>query len=241
MESVICSQCNQNKLINDFYSRSNEKCIFPCKLCIKANNAKYYVDNKSKVSERKISHYNENKDKILSKVRTYQENNSEKISLQKKSYYQNNRSEIIKKQTKFRVKNSRRYYQKHKDKPEYKIRKRLSFSIAKALKHNGSSKNGASILNFLPYSIQELREHLERQFEPWMTWENWGNYSKEIWDDNDISTWTWQLDHIVPHSTFQYFSMKDKTFLKCWALENLRPLSAKINNFEGTSRIRHGC
>lgn len=46
-------------------------------------------------------------------------------------------------------------------------------------------------------------------------------------------------EHIIPHSTFQYLSMEDESFKKCWALENLRPLSAKINNFDGANRIRH--
>jgi hypothetical protein len=72
-----------------------------------------------------------------------------------------------------------------------------------------------------------------------MTWSNWGNYSRETWDDKDISTWTWQIDHIVPHSNFNYTSMEDENFRKCWALLNLRPLSAKQNNIDGANRIRH--
>ncbi len=239
MEQIICLRCNQDKATNDFYYRSNGSRILPCKLCIKANNANYYVDNKATISERKIAHYNENKEEILVKVKSYQESNAEKISAQKKVYYQANREEIISKQVKYRAKSLRQYYQNYKNNPEYKIRKRLSFSIARTLKKNGGSKNGNSILKFLPYSIQELKEHLETQFEPWMTWDNWGNYSKETWDDNDISTWTWQIDHVIPHSDFQYSSMEDEEFKKCWSLENLRPLSSKTNNFDGVNKIRH--
>jgi hypothetical protein len=103
---------------------------------------------------------------------------------------------------------------------------------------NGS-KNKQSILDFLSYSIDELKKHLENQFETWMTWNNRSLYNKNTWDDNDQSTWTWQLDHIVPQSILPYTSMEDDNFKKCWALNNLRPLSAKQNFLEGVQRTRH--
>ena len=63
-----------------------------------------------------------------------------------------------------------------------------------------------------------------------MNWNNHGNYNPETWNDQDQSTWTWQLDHIKPHSKFRYLSMEDEEFKKCWSLNNLRPYSAKQNN-----------
>jgi hypothetical protein len=47
------------------------------------------------------------------------------------------------------------------------------------------------------------------------------------------------IDHIVPQSDLPYSSMNDENFQKCWALENLRPLSAKQNYLDGMTRIRH--
>jgi len=44
---------------------------------------------------------------------------------------------------------------------------------------------------------------------------------------------------IIPQSTFKYSSMEDQEFKNCWALSNLRPLSAKQNNFDGIHQIRH--
>lgn len=72
-----------------------------------------------------------------------------------------------------------------------------------------------------------------------MNWNNHGKYDSKTWDDNDSSTWTWQLDHIIPHSDLPYQSMTDENFLKCWALDNLRPLSSKQNLIDGTTRARH--
>jgi hypothetical protein len=72
-----------------------------------------------------------------------------------------------------------------------------------------------------------------------MNWENWGKYKPESWDDNNKTTWTWNIDHIIPHSDLPYKSPKDENFKKAWSLENLRPYSAKQNILDGTSRIRH--
>ena len=52
---------------------------------------------------------------------------------------------------------------------------------------------------------------------------------KKFWDDNDSSTWKWQIDHIIPHFAFKYTTMNCEKFRKRWALENLRPYSAKQN------------
>lgn len=72
-----------------------------------------------------------------------------------------------------------------------------------------------------------------------MNWYNYGIYNKNIWDDNDKTTWRWQLDHIIPHSLFKYTSMEDNAFKQCWALTNLRPYSAKNNILDGAKRVRH--
>ena len=102
------------------------------------------------------------------------------------------------------------------------------------------SPKTSSSLSFLPYTIDELKKYLESQFEPWMTWENHGVYDVNIWDDNDKSTWTWQIDHIIQQSDLPYVSMNDENFQKCWVFSNLRPLSAKQNYLDGMTRTRHG-
>lgn len=123
--------------------------------------------------------------------------------------------------------------------PNFVIRRSVSYFIWKGLKNNSSSKNGKSCLDYLPYSIDELRVYLEKQFEPWMTWNNHGNYNPKIWNDNDQTTWTWQIDHIIPQSDLPYILMTDTNFNKCWALKNLRPLSSKQNHHDGVNKIRH--
>ena len=80
----------------------------------------------------------------------------------------------------------------------------------------GGSKDGESILKYLPYTPKEMKEHLESLWLPGMTWDN------HALDG-------WHIDHIIPQSKLLYDSMDHPNFQKCWALENLQPLWAKEN------------
>jgi orotate phosphoribosyltransferase-like protein len=133
----------------------------------------------------------------------------------------------------------RRAKRLRKEDPSFKLRMNISWAVWFHLKNNKSSKQGRSCLNFLPSPIEDIRKHIESQWESWMNWGNYGVYDARTWDDNDQSTWTWQIDHIKPHSEFHYTSMDSDEFRACWALSNLRPLAAKDNNRDGVRRIRH--
>lgn len=170
----------------------------------------------------------------------YRENNKEKLKLRNKKWYQNNRLKIIQKTSDYKKNNRNKYNENYKIKkqndPSFRIRENVRSSIKQALKKN---KNGLSISKYLLYTMQELKKHLENLFEPWMTWNNYGRYNSKTWDDTDQSTWTWQIDHIIPQSKFIYTSMDDQSFKDCWALNNLRPYSSKLNSIEGANRKRH--
>ena len=117
--------------------------------------------------------------------------------------------------------------------PKYRLRKLVKRRIKHMLQGECS---GESMLKYLDYTLKDLKLYLESQFEPWMNWNNWGTYDSRIWDDKDQSTWTWQIDHITPQSSFLYDSMDHPNFKKCWALENLRPFNAKQNVRDGNRR-----
>lgn len=131
----------------------------------------------------------------------------------------------------------------HKNKratdPGYKLAKNVSWQIWFHLSKQGSSKNKESSSKYLPWKVSELVSHLEQLFEPWMNWNNYSDYDPNTWNDNDPTTWTWNIDHIIPQSNLPYSSMQDANFKICWALENLRPLSAKQNNHDGVNKLRH--
>lgn len=173
--------------------------------------------------------YFENKEFFEDKNHNYYLNNKESIIDKSNQYYTDHKSSI---------KEIHRVYIRNKRSSNvvFNLRSKVSKNINRMLKSQGFSKNGNSILKYLPYSIQELKEHLEKQFELWMTWNNWGKYNSQIWNDNNSSTWVWQIDHIIPQSSLPYTSMEDENFKKCWALKNLRPYSAKQNVIEGNRR-----
>jgi hypothetical protein len=214
-----------------------------CDVCRKEYNRNYSKNNKNKLKEYSKNYYLNN----LDLFKEYRENNAEKISQTSKMYRIKNRDRLLKYDRQYNEKNKKIKYKKHNEweknrkniDPVFKLRLAVSRTIAASLKDNNSDKNGKSVVNNLSYSISDLKQHLESLFEPWMTWSNYGKYSKKSWNDKDINTWKWNIDHIIPQSDLLYNSMEDENFKKCWALNNLRPLSAKQNLLDGCARSRH--
>jgi hypothetical protein len=220
METKTCKACGKEK----------ETTMFPREM--RSGNWYYYPTCKVCTEEKKL----------LCK-KAYREKNKKKLNADKRTWYQENKDSVKKRTTAYRKNNRNKYNanarNRRQNDPIFQLRENVRTIIRLMLVKNYGSKNGASINDYLPYSIQELKDHLESKFEPWMNWNNHGKYDPKTWDDNDQSTWVWRLDHIIPQSDLSYSSMNDDNFKKCWALENLRPLSAKINSTDGASRIRH--
>lgn len=115
---------------------------------------------------------------------------------------------------------------KRKTDVTYKLRRNVMHAIVASIRNCGYC-NGKlerlqkAIFDHLPYTSTELKQHLESQFEPWMSWENHGKY--------DPNRKTWQIDHIIPQSKLPFDSFRHENFNKLWALENLRPLETIAN------------
>lgn len=102
--------------------------------------------------------------------------------------------------------------------PKNRLRGRMSAMMNRAL---SQGKQGHSWTDLVPYTLDELRAHLERQFCRGMSWQNMGR---------------WHIDHIVPVSSFEFSSPEDDDFKACWALTNLRPLWAEENQRKSAKR-----
>lgn len=232
-----CKKCYNNKVATykqvnkNIISLKNKEYRSENKEYLKLYRKRYHEENKEYENTRNVKYANSHEKQIADYQKLYRNNNKEKIAEYDKEYRKNNREKI-------NLKN--REYSKRRKliDPSFKLRSRFSTSIWISLKTVGSGKNGSSILKYLPYTIGKLKQHLESQFESWMTWSNWGRFSKS-WKDEDPSTWTWQIDHIIPQSDLPYTSMEDDNFKKCWALENLRPLSSKQNLIDGVNKFRN--
>ena len=191
-----CYKCKVIKPLDEFSRDKNRKSgrMCACKQCLK----QYYEDNKERIRERRAKYY--------------QENREEKLEWQKQ-YHQENK-----------VKANERTLKRYYNDPVFALRVKVSLQVRKMLKSNNGSKQGENILQYLPYTIEQLKEHIEKQFEPGMTWDN---HSMD----------GWHIDHIYPHSLLPYDSMNHPNFQKAWALENLQPLWAKENITKGNNII----
>ncbi len=181
--------------------RKTEKCRKKTREC----DRKYWYSDKRQewiASYRKTEEYIEGKKEIDKKYRK-----SDKYKL----WYDNN---------------WRKYYDKRRESLYYCINDAMSTAVYHSLKGN---KNGRSWENLVGYNAEELKNHLEIQFEDWMTWENYGKVEE--------GKKKWHIDHIIPKSHFKYETAEDSEFKKCWALENLQPLEA-IENIKKGNKVR---
>lgn len=137
----------------------------------------------------------------------------------------------------------RRVYENNKrnSDPHFKFKKNIGRLFRYHLSRSDSKKikSTKEIVEGLGYSIEEMNNYIENLFEPWMSWNNQGKYNSKFWDDNDQSTWVWNIDHIIPLSDLPCKSIYDENFKVAWSLKNIRPYSAKQNIIDGTTRIRH--
>lgn len=95
--------------------------------------------------------------------------------------------------------------------PKRKVAMSVSSRMLQVLKNKKASREWEMLVG---YTVDELVQHLEKQFKPGMSWENHGQ---------------WHIDHIRPVSSFTFESIHDPAVKKCWALENLQPLWAYEN------------
>ncbi len=191
------------------------------------------IQAKVRVKFKKAQH---KKDDDLYKLR-----HPEKIKARAKRYYEEN-IEIIKEKSRVRcaensVANVLRAKIWREENPERhraaqnKYDRKLQSTPMGKLNHNVSSLMGHYVKGtrttasegkrHLPYTMEELRTHLEKQFLPGMSWDNRRK---------------WHIDHIIPLANFKFTSVDDPDFKAAWALTNLRPIWASKNMSKGKKR-----
>ena len=199
-----CDLAGQYQPVTNFH-KSSERDGFQTQ-CKKCRN-RYYLKNKVSILKRVNKRYEQKKEEILAYQKDYRSENKPKIAERDKRYAKENRHKINKTMKKYR------------EDPAIKMALYTSTSIRDTIKKTGGHKGGKTF-EALPYTPQELREHIENQFDEKMSWDNHGDY--------------WHIDHIIPQAALPYKSLEDENFQKCWDLKNLRPLEAKENIRKGS-------
>ncbi len=95
----------------------------------------------------------------------------------------------------------------------YMIMNKQRGRIAHIIKHQGTIKADKTI-KLIGCSIDELKIHLEKQFEEGMNWKNYGKNG-------------WHIDHIIPCSIFNLNEEEQQRI--CFHYTNLQPLWAEDN------------
>ena len=101
--------------------------------------------------------------------------------------------------------------------PKYKLVCSLRTRLYQMLR----GKRSRRTLEVLGCSPEQLTQHLESQFQPWMTWENMGGRSVSI------PNTTWDVDHIIPLSSAQ----TEEDIYRLSHYTNLQPLCSYHNRF----------
>jgi cobalamin-dependent methionine synthase I len=205
MDTKKCSKCGVEKALCEFNKNKNAKDgLCPsCKECRRAAAKVYRSKNKEKIRQKNKNYYSNNRQRLIEVTKKWCEENKERWSSYSKLYREQNREKRQEWERK-----------KRQEDPSWRARKNVSRAVYAALKKQGSTKGGETFSS-LPYTPSDLAEHLEKQFDETMTWENYGTY--------------WDVDHIYPQSLLPYDSLDHPNFQKCWALDNLQPLEKSEN------------
>ncbi len=160
----------------------------------------------------------------------YRNKNEEKIKAYRKEVYWNNKDKEREYQRKWQKENPEKYREKMKrdskrrlSTPKGRINNTIHSNIYAALK---GKKEGRGWESLVGYTLKDLMKHLESQFEDWMNWDNYGKH--RIGGKK-----TWEIDHIIPRSKFNYKTAEDPGFKRCWSLGNLQPLNSLENILKG--------
>lgn len=123
------------------------------------------------------------------------------------------RTELLRDNPEERRRRSQRQLESIRRDPRQAQMRNIRSHICVAIRRNDKS---GKIVDALGCSIDEFKAHLESQFEPGMTWDNWSRDG-------------WHIDHIEPLSSFdlsdseQYYEALHYTNCRpMWAIPHLR-------------------
>lgn len=228
-----CKECK--KINKKEYYKNHKKLI----LEITKN---YRINNSQKVSEIQRNYRNKNKEKLKQYFKKYQVINKDKISkywkerykilrkdpnwlkkekIRKQIYSKNNKEKIREYQKKNRLTTNKRYSDRRKNDIRFKLLGNLRNRIVKVIR---KSHKSLSTMFLIGCEIDYLMYHLQSQFKPGMTWDNYG-----------VDGWT--IDHIKPCSLFDLSKPEEQKI--CFHYTNLQPLWWKDNRSKGVTYALH--
>lgn len=109
----------------------------------------------------------------------------------------------------------------------YNLKESTSNLIRNSFKSKGSKKTKTT--DILGCTINEFKIYLESKFEPWMDWENKGNWNGTPTKERE----SWDIDHIIPLDT----AVTEEDVIRLNHHTNLQPLCSYTNRYLKKNKI----
>lgn len=181
---VKCNKCG------DMFEKYSTR--YMCKPC----NKEYNTSKKDHIKKYNQNRYENNKTDILRKIKEYHQKNRENIKAYSKQWFQDNKEKV-----------NEYNRQKYQNDIIFKLKLNLRNTLKGKLNAQGVRKNKSS-LKLTGCTIEYLKTHIETQFHPEMSWDNYGN--------------VWEIDHIRPCASFDLTDIVQQK--ECFYYTNLQPL-----------------
>jgi hypothetical protein len=157
--------------------------------------------------------------------RKWNDENKELAKKYYQKYYSN--PDVRKRNNDYSKINNTIYKKKRRDKdPLFKLISSARSLISQSFRNKNYTKPYKTN-QILGCTFEELKQHLELQFEPWMNWDNRGSNSIK---EQNVS---WDIDHIIPLSTAKI----EEDIIKLNHYTNLRPVCSYYNRYIKRDKI----
>jgi len=178
-----CSKCGTIRNKADFYKdkRCKDGLRSECKKCSIEYGRKWVKTHKAKRDEYYHKWLADHKEQVREQKKFYN-------LLHKQQHNEYERRWIKENPEKAKAINKRR-----NEKKRSTFKGRLSDAISANLRNSlkRKTKSGHHWEEILGYTSERLKKHLEKYFEPWMSWNNYGRKG-------------WEIDHVIPVSAFSF-------------------------------------
>lgn len=185
-----------------------------CKVCQADMKREFYKEHSDEINSRRRDNYDSETQRVANH-RYYANNIAKFKQYAKTAWAETDKESERERHAEWRKNNPEKIHaiwtkrdRKRRATPRGRLDNAISRGVNRGLRKG--SKAGRSTFSLLGYSSQDLMDHLERLFQPGMTWDNYGE--------------VWEIDHKIPRSAFNYEAPEDIDFSRCWSLGNLQPL-----------------
>jgi hypothetical protein len=168
---------------------------------------RHKLANAEKVAQYKQSYRDANRERLAAETRAHRLMNPDKVRAAKEKW---------RNQTQNRRKEYAYHCHRRATDPVFRMSIQMREMVRRVMSATGDVKRRRPSREILGYGSNDLRLHLERQFKPGMTWDNYGE---------------WHIDHKIPVSLLTLFGVIDPAIIN--ALWNLQPLWARENLVKG--------